>query len=25
VGLTGWVGSWFIGSKGFERMGNSRN
>jgi len=25
VGLTGWVGSWFIGSKGFERMRNSRN
>lgn len=21
VGLTGWVGSWFIGSKGFERFG----
>ena len=20
VGLTGWVGSWFIGSKGFERI-----
>lgn len=22
VGLTGWVGSWFIGSKGFEKMGS---
>ncbi len=20
VGLTGWIGSWFIGSKGFERI-----
>lgn len=25
VGLTGWVGSWFIGSKGFERIGRKSN
>lgn len=25
VGLTGWVGSWFIGSKGFERIGRRSN
>lgn len=24
VGVTGWVGSWFIGSKGFERIGGKR-
>jgi putative membrane protein len=23
VGLTGWVGSWFIGSRGFEKFSNS--
>jgi putative membrane protein len=23
VGLTGWVGSWFIGSRGFEKFGGS--
>jgi putative membrane protein len=25
VGLTGWVGSWFIGPKGFERIGRRSN
>lgn len=24
VGLTGWVGSWLIGSRGFERMGKTQ-
>ena len=24
VGVTGWVGSWFIGSRGFERIGGKR-
>jgi putative membrane protein len=24
VGVTGWVGSWFIGSKGFERISGKR-
>lgn len=23
VGLTGWIGSWFIGSRGFERFGST--
>lgn len=23
VGLTGWIGSWFIGSRGFERFGSA--
>jgi putative membrane protein len=23
VGLTSWIGSWFIGSRGFERMGKT--
>ena len=25
VGLTGWVGSWFIGPKGLERLGRRSN
>jgi putative membrane protein len=25
VGLTGWVGSWFVGSKGLERLIKPRN
>jgi len=25
VGLTGWIGSWFIGPKGFERIGRRSN
>jgi putative membrane protein len=24
VGVTGWIGSWFIGSKGFETIGGKR-